>query len=234
MDVSVTNVNNAYYQEAGKISENNKKDAKSKTVKEESPSVVYEKSSAASNEKKDNKNEKITFSSLSKADQKTIEKLKAEVEQRTAQLRSLVEKLLMKQGTIHDMGSKLSESDFIKAIKSGNLEVDAKTVEEAKAEIGEDGYWGVNKTSDRLVDFAKALAGQDKTKADKMIEAIKKGYGDAGKAWGGELPEICNKTLNAAIEKLEAWRDSKDDENEASSFAANQFKAQGSAQAISK
>ena len=35
-------------------------------------------------------------------------------------------------------------------------------------DIAEDGYWGVEKTSDRILDFAKALSGGDKDKADEL------------------------------------------------------------------
>ena len=37
------------------------------------------------------------------------------------------------------------------------------------------GYWGVEKTSDRILDFAKALAGNDPSKAQKLLDAFKEG-----------------------------------------------------------
>ena len=39
-----------------------------------------------------------------------------------------------------------------------NLTVDADTIAQAKKDIAEDGYWGVEKTSDRILDFAKGSA----------------------------------------------------------------------------
>ena len=89
-----------------------------------------------------------------------------------------------------------------------NIEVDPATKAQAQKDIGEDGYWGVKQTSDRLVEMAQALSGGDATKADEMIKAIKKGYDQAAEAWGGELPDICQKTIDAATEKLNQWRDS--------------------------
>ena len=65
----------------------------------------------------------------------------------------------------------------------------------------------MKQTSDRMVDFAMALAGNDPEKADKMIEAVKKGYAQAEKTWGGELPDICKQTLETTISKLKEWRD---------------------------
>ena len=60
-----------------------------------------------------------------------------------------------------------------------NLTVDADTIAQAQKDIAEDGYWGVEKTSDRILDFAKALSGGDKDKADELLNAFKKGFSQA-------------------------------------------------------
>ena len=54
---------------------------------------------------------------------------------------------------------------------------------------------------------AQALAGNDPDNADKMIEAVKKGFNQATKAWGSKLPDICQKTVDTTVEALEKWRD---------------------------
>ena len=92
-------------------------------------------------------------------------------------------------------------------IKEGTIEVDDETAAEAAKEVADDGYWGVEQTSERMFSFAKALAGNDPTKADSMLEALQKGYDEAAKQWGGELPEICQKTLEVTKKKLTDWRD---------------------------
>ena len=92
-------------------------------------------------------------------------------------------------------------------IKDGTIEVDDETAAEAAKEVADDGYWGVEQTSERMFSFAKALAGNDPTKADSMLEALQKGYDEAAKQWGGELPEICQKTLEVTKKKLTYWRD---------------------------
>ena len=137
-----------------------------------------------------------------KYDAATIEKMKAEAEMKTAQLRSLVEKMLLKQGQKFT-----TLADAFDMIKEGTIEVDDETAAEAAKEVADDGYWGVEQTSERLFSFAKALAGNDPTKADSMLEALQKGYDEAAKCWGGELPEICQKTLEATQKKLTDWRD---------------------------
>lgn len=148
------------------------------------------------------KSEATTKKQTVKYDAATIEKMKAEAEMKTAQLRSIVEKMLLKQGQKFT-----TLADAFDMIKDGTIEVDDEIAVEAQKEIADDGYWGVEQTSERLFSFAKALAGNDPAKADSMLEALQKGYDQAANQWGGELPELCQKTLEAAKKKLTDWRD---------------------------
>lgn len=150
-----------------------------------------------------------------KYDAATIEKMKAEAEMKTAQLRSLVEKMLLKQGQKFT-----TLADAFDMIKEGTIEVDDEVAVEAQKEIADDGYWGVEQTSDRLFSFAKALAGNDPTKADSMLDALQKGFDEATKQWGDELPELCQKTLEATKKKLTDWRDGVTEETENKDIAA--------------
>ena len=59
--------------------------------------------------------------------------------------------------------------------------------------------------SDTIVYFAKAISGGNKSKLDKLIAAIDKGFSEAGKALGG-LPEISMKTYDRIMEKLDVWK----------------------------
>ncbi len=138
-----------------------------------------------------------------KMDTATIAKLKQDAERRTQQLRSIVEKMMTKQGITYT-----TASDMYAFLRSGNYEVDATTQAQAQADISESGYWGIEQTSDRLVSFAQALTGGDPSKADEMIAAVKQGFEEATKAWGDKLPDICQKTLDKTIEKLNKWKDS--------------------------
>ena len=149
--------------------------------------VVYEKSS-----------DQTSGTVTKKTDYALVNKLKADAEERTSQLRSLVEKMMTKQGvaigTADSMWSFLAKGDFT---------VDEATRAQAQADIAEDGYWGVNQTSDRIIQFANALTGGDPDKIESMREAFKKGYAQAEKTWGGSLPEISQKTYDAVMEKFD-------------------------------
>ena len=88
-------------------------------------------------------------------------------------------------------------------LKSGNYTVDAATKAQAQADIAEDGYWGVNQTSDRIISFATALTGGDPDKVEEMRAAFQKGYEKAEKTWGGSLPDISRQTYDAVMKKFD-------------------------------
>ena len=152
--------------------------------------VVYEKSSG-----------QTSGTVTKKTDYALVNKLKADAEERTSQLRSLVEKMMTKQGvaigTADSMWSSLAKGDFT---------VDEATRAQAQADIADDGYWGVDQTSDRILDFAKALSGNDPEKADLLLDAFKKGFKEATKSWGQDLPDISQRTYDAVVEKFNKWK----------------------------
>lgn len=131
-----------------------------------------------------------------------VKNLKSDLNTRNQQLQNLVSKLLNKQANKY---TKLSQ--LFQDVKDGKISVDPNTVKQAQDDIADDGYWGVEQTSDRLVSMAQALSSGDPEQADKMINAIKKGFDQASKAWGDKLPDICQRTIDAATKKLEDWRD---------------------------
>lgn len=157
----------------------------------EDKGVVYEPS-----------NEKVTDSTKKTYTQNTdlVNKMKADAENRQKQLQSIVEKLLGQQGQTYNIAN-----DLWSILSGGKIEVDEATRLQAQKDIADDGYWGVNQTSDRILDFAKALTGGDPDKIEEMREAFEKGYKQAEKTWGGKLPEISKQTYDAVLEKFDKW-----------------------------
>lgn len=190
MNVNSAQKGNQYQKVSSNFSSPKKVQAKDSTKEE--VAVVYEKTNTENGSKK-----------IYKRDQETIDKLKADAERRTQHLRDLVEKMMLQQGK-----TVVNGDDIYAFLREGNYEVDPEVKAQAQRDIAEDGYWGVEQTSDRMVSFAMALSGGDPSKADEMIAAVKKGFDAATKAWGGELPQISKNTLDATIKKLESWRDS--------------------------
>lgn len=184
-------------QAAAAYSYNSTSAAKEKTSAEEAKTtttaedtgVIYEHSAAAKTS-----STKKTYT----PDTNLVNRLKADAENRASQLRSLVEQMMGKQANTYG-----NANDIWSFLRSGNFTVDPATKAQAQADIAEDGYWGVNQTSDRIIQFANALTGGDPDKIESMREAFKKGYAQAEKTWGGSLPEISQKTYDAVMEKFD-------------------------------
>ena len=161
---------------------------KTENKKEENNSgVVYEPSSSAT-----------TGSVSKKPDANLVAKLKADSDARISQMKSLVEQMISKQGQT------LGKTDSIWSfLASGNFTVDAATKAQAQKDIADDGYWGVDQTSSRIVDFAVALAGDDPKQLEKMRDAFKKGFDQATNTWGKKLPDISQRTYQAVMDKFD-------------------------------
>ncbi len=196
---NVSSVDSSLYNQGVSVQGSTKKaeDTVKEVKKEDNEGVVYE---AAS--KEDTKAADKTGGIYDK--NQIIAKMKADAEEQSANLRSIVEKLMLGQTKANTLAGN-DEDSMWKFLASGEFEVDAATKAQAQADIAEDGYWGVEKTSDRIVDFAKALAGNDAGKAQELLDAFKKGYEQAEKTWGKELPEISKKTFEATERKFNEW-----------------------------
>ena len=172
------------------------KEAENNTSKIANEGVVYEPSEmakkAAEKAAEDKKTVKLEKNQALKA------QLQADSEARMAQLQSIVLRTINKQAETYGQAT-----DIWSVLSSGNFTVDAATKAQAQTDIAEDGYWGVEATSKRIVDFAVALCGDDKDKLEEMKEAFEKGFKQAEKTWGGELPDICQRTYDAVFDKFD-------------------------------
>lgn len=156
-----------------------KTDTTAVEARKESPAAIYERSEES----------KKTHG----FDKATIDQLKAESEQAHSQLIRLVNELLQKQGKTL---SSLAPNE--------SVPVDEATRAKAQQMIGPDGEYGIEAVSDRLVDFAKAISGGDKSKAESLRSAIDQGFKEAERILGG-LPEISKQTYQRTMEKFDNW-----------------------------
>ena len=164
----------------------------SSAAKKEDSSVVYEKSTTT---KKDSANQIYNRDNI-------IAKLKKDQESRTS-MQNLVQKLLNKQGSVFDLAN---GTNLAATFREAAANADPDTIKAAQEAISDDGYWGIKQTSDRMVSMAIALTGGDTDKADEMISAIEKGFKQATKSWGEDLPDICQKTLEETKKKMNDWK----------------------------
>lgn len=153
--------------------------AETKPELKETPAAVYEKTESKETSHVYDKN--------------TIARLKRDSQQAHAHLIRLVEDMLRRQGKTLNL---LGDDEIV--------EVDETARQEAAALIGPDGPLGAEAVSQRLVDFAIAISGGDKSKADTLRASIEQGFKEAEKILG-ELPEISKETYKLTMEKFDAW-----------------------------
>ncbi|MDO9493022.1 hypothetical protein [Acetobacterium sp.] len=133
-------------------------------------------------------------------DRKKINEMKADFSRNTESFKKMVEAMIEKQGK--------KVNQVLKDLAAGKdveITVDSETQAAAQEAISEDGYFGVNKTSERIVDFAKALSGGDKSKLETLRNAFKEGFESAKEAFGGELPEISQQTYDKVMQGFDDW-----------------------------
>ncbi len=193
MDISATNNVSNTYTNTTQDTKAAEKAADTSTESKKDEAVVFEKSEET---KKESTNQIYNKDAI-------VAKLKADQQSRFDALQSLVEKLLNKQGSTFDLANGTNLADKFRMAAQN---ADPETIKAAQDSIAEDGYWGVNQTSDRLVSMAIALSGGDTSKADELMNAIEKGYKQATQAWGEDLPKICQDTMDATRQKMDDWK----------------------------
>lgn len=146
---------------------------------------------------------------MSEADRAALaDQLKADMETRKAQLMDIIKQSVF--GQAEAFGKANDDESIWRKLANGEFTVDPATKAQAEKDIAEDGYWGVKQTSQRLFDFASALAGDDVGKMKEMQAAMEKGFKMATKTWGKELPGICSETISAANKLFEDYYRSKE------------------------
>jgi hypothetical protein len=189
------------YSVTAKAAETSEKKASAETEKD----AVYEKSAQESAKAP------YSINKMSKEDRAALVKqLKADQESRQNSLTNLVSQMLGKQAGMYGIAN--GDDSIWKIFANGNFTVDAATKAQAQEDISDDGYWGVKQTSQRLFDFASALAGDDEDKMREMQKAMEKGFKQATASWGKDLPDISNKTLDAANKLFDEYYKSKQSE----------------------
>ncbi|WP_321311382.1 hydrogenase-4 component G [Halarcobacter sp.] len=75
--------------------------------------------------------------------------------------------------------------------------------EEAKKLVEDDGFFSVNETSDRVSSFVIGLAGNDIEALKEARSGVVKGFEEAEKMWGGQLPDISYKTQERTLSLID-------------------------------
>ena len=201
---TIGNINNS--QNNPNLKELDKKNRPDRTIEEKAKSPEKTETKAA-----DYTTNEVTAKASYKPDMDKVRAMKEETDQRMIDLfRDTVKGGALKQlgglrGYLQRLINGESTEDDL-ALELG-IEITPEAIEKAKVDVAEDGYWGAKATSDRFLEFAKALSGGDPAKADMLLDAVKAGYKEAEAIWGSELPALSKETLDLTIKKFEAWRD---------------------------
>jgi len=84
-------------------------------------------------------------------------------------------------------------------------------IDQAQAQelISEDGFFGVKKTTQRIIDFAKALVGENASedRIELMRAAVQKGFDEVARLFGGfdKLPDVTKQTYDAIMKAFDEW-----------------------------
>ncbi len=196
-----TTTTDSVYNRYGKTSSAKTSKESEKTAATEEKEAVYEKGTTE---------KKATYSinKMSSSDREAlVQQLKQDQEKRQQSLITLAQNMMNGQAKTYSLAA--GDDSIWKFLASGDFTVDEATKAQAQEDISEDGYWGVSQTAQRLFDFASALAGDDVEKMQQMQEAMEKGFKQATAAWGKSLPDISQKTMDAANKLFKDYYDSK-------------------------
>jgi hypothetical protein len=77
------------------------------------------------------------------------------------------------------------------------------TPDEAKELVSDNGFFGIDQTSQRVSGFVISLAGDNVEALQEARRGVVKGFEEAEKMWGGELPEISYKTQEQTLKIID-------------------------------
>lgn len=145
--------------------------------------------------------EKTQSTSFSgKIDSKAFEKIREKSANDIEAFEKFINKIFSYQGSY--------TSRKTTSVKSVHIKIKTETAEATEEESQEiSGYWGAEETSQRILDFAKKISGNNPEKFDLLIGAFKTGFEEAKKAFGGTLPEVSHKTYDLVMEGFEKMKE---------------------------
>ena len=131
-----------------------------------------------------------------------IDRLWKETNHAAGAIRKLVASMLGKDDA--------SGQSFWAIRAGGSFKLSEADRAEAQQMVGENGFFGVKQTSDRIMSFAKALVGEgaSEEKIGKMRAAVQKGFDDVARMFGGfdKLPDVTKDTYKSIMKSFDDWK----------------------------
>lgn len=118
------------------------------------------------------------------------------------------------QGSISDIFGKASDIEtqrvqgLLATINEKSIGYEGKPLymldkNQAASLISEDGFFGIKNTANRIADFVLGFAGDDEKLLRQGRSGMLRGFNEASKIWGKELPDISQKTMQLALQKVD-------------------------------
>lgn len=113
-------------------------------------------------------------------------------------MQNMVQEMLTGQAKHNGKSSPMSELEEI---------IRSYAEEAEKTADGDENYWNAENTANRILDFAKSLAGGDEKNIETLRKAFEKGFGASEKVFGGKgkLPSISYETYDLVQKGFDDW-----------------------------
>lgn len=129
-----------------------------------------------------------------------LEQLRNSEEQRVKAFEDTIRSMAAQQGQVINF-----------TFRGQGLHVTEEQRAEAEKSISEGGEYSVDSVAGRIMDMAKALAGEDSSKISILREAVQKGFSGAASLLGkkdDEMPEITKNTYTEVMKRFDEWENS--------------------------
>jgi hypothetical protein len=129
-------------------------------------------------------------------DQERVSRLWDAHKERVESFRQMVETLLGKQAERQGLAEGWSIRD---------IEITDELRAEAAEMVAEGGYFSVEETASRILDFAVALTGGDPAQIDVMRNAVQRAFDQTERMLGDQMPDITRETHAAVMKGFDEW-----------------------------
>jgi hypothetical protein len=142
-------------------------------------------------------------------DSATMQRLWNMAEAQHASLRRMVESII--GGGVGGADSPNGQAFWAMAANgdNGDFRVDEATQARAQELIGEDGYFGIRRTTERIMEFAKALGGEGASEEtiENLRKGVQQGFDYVAGLFGGfdKLPELTRDTYDSIMKEFDNW-----------------------------
>lgn len=100
-------------------------------------------------------------------------------------------------------GKEIDGGFSLKSIGYDGKAITELSADEAQALISDEGFFGIEQTSQRVSSYVMNLAGDDIEALKAVRQGVVQGFEEAEKLWGGELPEISYQTQEKSLKIID-------------------------------